>query len=113
MSEYAVPMLPSRDLHESLAFYERLGFENVGDAPDVWEYMIIRRGGIELHFFRDPDVTSSPGCFAWVDDVDALHREWRAAGVDVVEPADTEFGVRMLSVTDPSGNQVLFGTGPH
>ena len=30
MAESAVPILPSRDLGETLAFYERLGFESRG-----------------------------------------------------------------------------------
>ena len=38
MNEYAVPILPSRDLRETLAFYERLGFENRGAPPEEWDY---------------------------------------------------------------------------
>ena len=124
MVEYAVPTLPSRDLHETLAFYRRLGFENAGDAPDVWGYVIIRRGTIELHFYADPAVdplTTSAGCFVWVTDADALHAEWDATGVEydratgsrLVAPVDTDYGVRTFAVIDPSGNQIRFGTGPH
>jgi hypothetical protein len=36
MNERAVPILPSRDLRESLGFYEKLGFENGGTAPEEW-----------------------------------------------------------------------------
>lgn len=53
MAESAVPILPSRDLRETLAFYERLGFENRGATPEEWDYLILGRGGIELHFFAD------------------------------------------------------------
>jgi catechol 2,3-dioxygenase-like lactoylglutathione lyase family enzyme len=124
VAEYAVPTLPSRSLHETLAFYERLGFVNAGDAPDVWDYVIIRRGTIELHFYADADVdpfTTSAGCFVWVADADALHAEWERAGVTrdpatgsrLVAPTDTEYGVRTFAVIDPSGNQIRFGTGPH
>lgn len=38
MAESAVPILPSRDLHETLAFYERLGFHNAGAPPEEWNY---------------------------------------------------------------------------
>ena len=55
MAERAVPILPSRDLRETLAFYERLGFENRGTPPDEWDYMILGRGGIELHFIAAPN----------------------------------------------------------
>src|SRR3982751_4647990 len=53
VDEYAVPTLPSRSLADTLAFYERLGFGNAGDPAEVWDYMIIRRGTIELHFYVD------------------------------------------------------------
>jgi len=63
-TEYAVPTLPSRNLAETLAFYERLGFRNAGDPPDEWSYLIVRRGPIELHFYPDggtpPRVASYP-----------------------------------------------------
>jgi hypothetical protein len=55
VTERSVPILPSRDLRETLAFYERLGFENRGAPPEQWDYLIIGRGGIELHFFSAPD----------------------------------------------------------
>lgn len=47
MAEYAVPILPSRDLRETLGFYERLGFANLGGPPEEWDYLILGRGGIE------------------------------------------------------------------
>jgi catechol 2,3-dioxygenase-like lactoylglutathione lyase family enzyme len=105
-SEYAVPTLPSRDLDETLAFYERLGFRNAGDPPEQWGYLIVRRGSIELHFY--PGAGQASRCFVWVEDVDALQEEWQ-----VEPPADTPWGVRTLEIVDPSGNRVGFGTGPH
>ena len=55
MAERTVPILPSRDLRESLAFYEALGFENRGAPPEEWDYLILGRGGLELHFYAAPD----------------------------------------------------------
>src|SRR3954454_2923822 len=84
VDEYAVPTLPSRSLADTLAFYERLGFGNAGDPAEVWDYMIIRRGTIELHFYVDDQVarpTTPTRCFVWVNDADALHAEWERAGV--------------------------------
>jgi len=74
--ESAVPILPSRDLRETLAFYERLGFENAGAPPEKWNYLIVRRGGIELHFYGDPDVdplTTAAGCYLRVTDADPCY----------------------------------------
>jgi hypothetical protein len=73
VEEYAVPTLPSRDLHE---------------------------------------ITNSARCFAWVHDVDALYAESEGSGA-TEPPVDTDYDVRRFTVTDPSGNRISFGTGPH
>jgi catechol 2,3-dioxygenase-like lactoylglutathione lyase family enzyme len=119
--EYAVPILPSRDLRETLAFYEHLGFENRGAPPEVWDYLIVGRGDVELHFFAKPDVdplTTAAGCFMHVADAEALHDEWAAAGVEhdaatgsrLVAPMDTDYGMREFAVVDRSGNLVRVGS---
>ena len=117
----AVPILPSRDLRETLAFYERLGFENRGAPPEQWDYLIMGREGAELQFFGDRDVdplTSSAGCYLRVDDADALHAEWLAAGVPadpetgsrLMPPTDTDYGIREFAFVDRSGNLVRVGS---
>ena len=114
MGERVVPILPSRDLAETLAFYARLGFENRGAPPEDWDYLIVGRGGLEVHFIAAPDLdpgASRGSCFLFVDDADALHEEWRAAGLDRLEqPMDTEYGMREFEVFDPSGNRVRAGS---
>jgi hypothetical protein len=35
VQEYAVPIMPSRNLRETLEFYERLGFEMRGAPPET------------------------------------------------------------------------------
>ena len=121
VTEYAVPILPSRDLRETLAFYERLGFENRGAPPEQWNYLIIGRGGIHLHFYGDPDVdplTTSASCYVYVADADALFEEWRDAGIEpdpatgsrLVGPVDADYGMREFAVVDRSGNLVRVGS---
>ena len=69
LGEHAVPVLPSRDLRETLGFYERLGFENRGAPPEEWDHLIIGRGGVELHVYAAPDVdslTTSFMCYVYV-----------------------------------------------
>ena len=51
-----MPILPSRNLRETLGFYERLGFENAGAEPERWDYLIVRRGDVCLHFFGMPEI---------------------------------------------------------
>jgi hypothetical protein len=84
MAEYAVPILPSRDLHETLDFYERLGFETRGAPIDRYGYLILRRGSIELHSRDAPDVdplSTASSCHVRVEDADALFRERDEIGV--------------------------------
>jgi catechol 2,3-dioxygenase-like lactoylglutathione lyase family enzyme len=121
LTEYAVPILPSRNLRETLEFYERLGFENRGTPPEEWDYMILGRGGVELHFFAAPDtdpLTTSASCYVFVPDANALHDEWNQVGVPhdgatgsrLVAPIDTDYGMREFAVVDRSGNLIRVGS---
>jgi catechol 2,3-dioxygenase-like lactoylglutathione lyase family enzyme len=120
-AEYAVPILPSRDLRETLDFYERLGFENRGAPPEEWDYLIVGRGGIQLHFYPDPDVdplTTAASCYVYVEDADAVFEEWKRAGIEadpatgsrLVAAVDADYGMREFAVVDRSGNLVRVGS---
>jgi catechol 2,3-dioxygenase-like lactoylglutathione lyase family enzyme len=122
--EFAVPIMPSRDLDATLSFYERLGFENAGAAPSEWNYLIIRRGSVQLHFYADPTVdplTTSSSCYIFTDDADALYETWNAIGITTDPstgsrlqgpPADTDYGLREFALVDPSGNLLRVGAPP-
>jgi catechol 2,3-dioxygenase-like lactoylglutathione lyase family enzyme len=121
MAESAVPILPSRDLEGTLEFYSRLGFELQGAPIERYRYLIIGRGGIELHFWDAPNVdplTTDASCYLRVDDADALHREWERIGVQtdpamgsrLMPPVDTDYGMREFALVDPSGNLVRVGS---
>ena len=120
MDEYAVPILPSRDLAETLDFYTRLGFELRGAPPEEHDYLIIGRGGVELQFFHDPGVdplTTSAGCYVRAQDVDVLYRAWESGGVPsdpatgsrLQPPEDREYGMREFALVDRSGNLLRVG----
>ena len=109
MDEYAVPILPSRNLEETLAFYERLGFESRGAPIETYRYLIIGRGSIELHFWDAPNVdplTTDASCYIRVRDADALHAEWAAVGIEsdpetgsrLMAPGDTDYGLREFAL---------------
>lgn len=123
MPDRAVPIMPAKDLDATLAFYERLGFENAGAPPSEWNYLIIRRGGVQLHFYGDPNVdplTTAASCYVYTDDADALFAEWDATGVAadpatgsrLVPPVDTDYRLREFALVDPSGNLVRVGSPP-
>jgi catechol 2,3-dioxygenase-like lactoylglutathione lyase family enzyme len=121
MAERTVPILPSRDLRETLAFYGRLGFENRGAPPEEWDYLILGRGELWLHFYAEPDVdplATAASCFAYVDDAQTLYDEWatrgiahdEATGSRLVAPVDTDYGMREFAVVDRSGNLLRVGS---
>jgi hypothetical protein len=121
MAERTVPVLPSRDLGETRAFYERLGFESRGaGTPEEWNYLILQRGELWLHFFGTPEIdplTTIAGCYVYVEDADALHAEWSglvepdpSTGSRIQAPADTGYGLREFALVDPSGNLLRVGS---
>lgn len=115
----AIPILPSRDLEETRAFYERLGFHAAGWWPrEFGGYAILRRGDLSMHFFAFPEIVPADNyaqCYWRLQDVDALYEELRVAGlpgsgiprIDRLE--NKPWGMREFAVVDPSGNLVRIG----
>jgi catechol 2,3-dioxygenase-like lactoylglutathione lyase family enzyme len=107
----AAPIFPVRDLPASLEYYQRLGFsvrEYEGGG-----YGFARRDRVEIHLGTPADGDTHPArhsAYLWVDDADALAREWLAAGVEVHMPEDTEWGQHEGAIEDPDGNVVRFGS---
>jgi uncharacterized glyoxalase superfamily protein PhnB len=118
--ERCSPVLPVRNVAAALARFRRLGFE--GDAycePGVSTtedpiYGFVKWGSVEIHLsrFRELDPKSSTSaCYLYVDDADALHAQWSAAGVDgrLRPPEDTPYGLREFAYVDPDGNLLRVG----
>jgi len=105
------PILPVRDLSASLAHYRRLGFST--REYDGGGYGYATRDGVEIHLGvvtdRGPS-TATHAAYLWVDDADALAHAWRAAGVEVHMPVDTEWGQHEGAHVDPDGNVLRFGS---
>ncbi len=105
------PIFPVSDLAQALAHYARLGF-----ATRTYEgggYGYVTRDGIEIHLAAvgelDP-ATNTSAAYIWVEDADALAREWTAAGARVAGPIDTDWRQHEGSHIDPFGNLIRFGT---
>lgn len=47
-----------------------------------------------------------------VDDADELAADWRKAGMEVVGPANEDYGMREGRHVDPDGNVIRFGRPP-
>ena len=115
----AIPILPSRDLVETRAFYERLGFRAAGWWPEEFGgYASMVRGDLTVHFFAYDDLSPSENyaqCYWRVKDVDALHAEYQSVGLPgsgvprMDEVGDKPWGMREFAIVDPSGNLVRIG----
>jgi hypothetical protein len=110
----AAPIFPTTDLTAMRAHYEALGFDVVVHAGG---YATAARDAVRIHFRHVPDDTPeaepfAPGAaYLAADDADALHAEWRRAGVgETTDLFDPGFGVWEAAHTDPDGNLLRFGS---
>jgi catechol 2,3-dioxygenase-like lactoylglutathione lyase family enzyme len=109
MLNSAHPILPAQDMDATEAFYRALGFVSQGRWGG---YMILRRDGVELHFWHctDPKVAETSSCYIRVSDVDALHKSLSPIpGGKLLPPEDRPWGMREFFVLDINGNLLRFG----
>lgn len=116
--DVAIPILPSGDLDRTTAFYDALGFTVRGRYPAPHDYLILRRGDVELHFVQLPDVVpeqSIAACYLRVDDATAVHTAFSRAtlpsqGIPRLSPLeDKPWGMREFHVVDPDGTLLRVG----
>jgi catechol 2,3-dioxygenase-like lactoylglutathione lyase family enzyme len=112
------------DLARSVAFYEKLGFTKGSDYEADVKGCTMNAGSAVLFLFqtkqanpqavkRDPSLAPNPPgldhiSFA-VEDVRQIYVELRAKGVSFLgEPADQDWGARLVGLKDPDGNNLYF-----
>ena len=115
--DIAIPILPSRFVNDTLAFFRRLGFDGkIWGHP--YSYAILRRGTVELHFFTHEELRpaeSNAGCYIRVSDVESIYRDFALAELprrgiprqDALE--DKPWGMREFAIVDPDGNLLRIG----
>jgi hypothetical protein len=115
-----IPILPSRDLTATAAWYEPLGFAVGGHWPD--EYLVLRHPrGIELHFWPNPaevPEANDVACYVRCDtlaEVEAIHEEWAGvvttrSGIPRLTPVSTTGPMLETCLVDPDGTLVRVGT---
>lgn len=117
------PMLAVADLRRTMSFYtEKLGFRITGTfgepgGPPVW--CEVHRDGVEIMFNAPPrerierDVPAKSKdyqvYYSCVDDVVALHEEFKSRGVDVTDLRVTIYQMKEFEVRDPDGYWLWFG----
>ncbi|WP_211261432.1 bleomycin resistance protein [Pseudonocardia acaciae] len=118
-TELTIPMLPCRDLDDVLPFYAALGFDQTYRQRRPNPYAVVRRGGIELHFFSVPgfDPGGSLGNVGvLVPDTGELHAAFSAglraafgkvpvSGIPrMTRPRRRQGTTAGFTVVDPGGN---------
>ena len=110
--------LPVADVAASIARYERLRFKGRlygGTEPRVRPiYGYFERQGVHFHLALTADLDPHRNMCAvyfYVDDPDALFRDWSAASHEgrLEPPEDREWGMRKITYTDPDGNLLRIG----
>lgn len=96
--------LAVQDIHRSLAFYEKLGFERIDGDPDEF-WVIMKNGDAKLGLFQnmfEADLlTFSP------KDARAVQALLKEAGVTLEREADGDAGRAHLALRDPDGRVIL------
>jgi uncharacterized glyoxalase superfamily protein PhnB len=119
MTQTVFPCLTFRDAKASFDWLERaLGAERVAVYEDDDGRVVhgeIRIGSSTLMAGdeRAGSRATPPGVsvvYVVVDDADAAYERAKAAGAEVTEPVDQDYGSRDITVTDPDGNRWSLGT---
>jgi catechol 2,3-dioxygenase-like lactoylglutathione lyase family enzyme len=112
------------DLARSVAFYEKLGFTKGYDYEADVKGCTMNVGSAVLFLFqtkqanpqavkREPTLAQNPPGIDHisflVEDVNQTYAELKANGVEFLgEPADQDWGARLVALKDPDGNNLYF-----
>ena len=118
-NERTYPTLPCRELDESIAFYETLGFKKTYRQVRPNPYAVVALEDIQIHLFGMDGFDSTQsygGVIIAVPDPDRLYQDFAAglrrtygklpvAGIPRITRPRKKYGtVRGFSVVDPGGN---------
>jgi catechol 2,3-dioxygenase-like lactoylglutathione lyase family enzyme len=112
------------DLARSIAFYEKLGFSKGQDYEADVKGCTMTAGSAVLFLFqtkqanpqavmREPTLAQNPPGIDHisflVEDVNQIYSALKAKGIAFLgEPADQDWGARLVGLKDPDGNNLYF-----
>lgn len=109
--------LAVKDIHKSLEFYQKLGFENMGGNLEQ-NWVILKNGstviGLFQGMFEDNILTFNPG---WdqnaelideFDDVRDIEKKLLQEGIKLERKTENKTGPEHIILVDPDGNVVMF-----
>jgi predicted enzyme related to lactoylglutathione lyase len=94
-----------------LRYYtEVLGFTNAEWGGD--DFTQVSRDGAAIYLSQGDQ--GQPGTWVWlgVEDVGALHEEYKAAGATIVHPPRHFPWAREMKIADPDGHVLRIGSDP-
>lgn len=126
-----MPILNVSNMHESFAWFEKLGWEKSwdwGEPPDFGsvcsgEFEIFLcldsqggrgKGTFKTTFGPEGNESGDKGVWMWiaVDDVDEVHRRCLSEGLEVTwPPTDMPWHAREMHVRHPDGHVFRIGAG--
>lgn len=108
-----IPTLRITQYERSKVFYtEQLGFAVEWEhrfEPHFPVFMSVVRDGMRLFLSEHTGDCQVGGLIHFViPDVDMWHQEFVDRGALVTDPPNDDLGFRMMTITDPDGNQLRF-----
>jgi uncharacterized glyoxalase superfamily protein PhnB len=120
MIRQIAPVFFSNDIPDTLAYYkDKLGFECLGTWQDPPVYAVVARDQQRIHFRCAEPPRAHPDkyedelldAYLMVEDVDVLHAEYAAKGVEFTrELANTPWESREFVVKDCDGRLLVFAS---
>ena len=108
-----IPILPSLDIAETLAFYrDELGFAVTYETAD---YLIVRRQEMELHFRLTDDRSLCERSSVYIRGgrIGPLHQEYSGKGVPRLSALELRpWNMEEFFIHDPHGNLLRFARIP-
>jgi ankyrin repeat protein len=108
--EHLVPVLNVASVALSIDYYvNKLGFRKLWDWGDPPTFAGVGRDQVEIFLSQD-DWGGPTSLSIFVQDVDALHEDYRKSGAAIRRPpTNFPWGARGMDVEDPDGHRLRFG----
>lgn len=122
---FAIPLLPSNSINDTLEFYKAIGCVITYQQKAPNNYLGLKIRGIEIHFFGLKQIkpeTNFSSCYLVIDDIDTFYLTCREElkkkygkiplkGIPRINPIKDmpTYGVRQFVLIDPSGNYIRIG----
>ena len=106
------PILHVKDVRASIDHYVNvLGFKKDWEWENPPTFASVSRDHVSIFFCQGAQ--GSPGTWMsiFVDDVDALHEEYKKSGATIRQPpTNFPWGMREMNIEDPDGHRLRMGT---